>query len=195
MIVTSAAYQRSSMVSTEGQPHPQLEVDPDNRWLWRGNRRRLDLEQMRDSLLFIAGELDTRHGGRPQVITDTANFRRTVYAFVERQNIPAVVQNFDAASADTATPQRVSTTVPQQALFAMNSDFMLARSRAVADRIAADLPSDTAPERLIERLFERVLGRAATDIERQEGVEFLSGAPLEQLAQVLLMSNDWMFID
>lgn len=195
LIVTSAAYQRSSVLPTEGQFQQQLQSDPENRWLWRGNRRRLDLEQMRDSLLWLSGELDTRHGGRPQVITDAANVRRTVYAFVERQNIPAVVQNFDAASPDTATPQRVSTTVPQQALFAMNSGFLLARSRAVAERIAGALPADAPHEPLVDRLFEQLLGRPASDIERQEGVAFLGSAPLEQLAQVLLMSNEWMFID
>ncbi len=62
-----------------------MQRDPDNQFLWRGHRRRMDWEQMRDTLLSISGELDLTMGGRPRVVTDPDNKRRTVYAFVERQ--------------------------------------------------------------------------------------------------------------
>ena len=61
---------------------------------------------MRDSLLFVSAELNDAMFGRPQVITEPANLRRTIYSFVERQNIPAMVQTFDFANADTSTPRR-----------------------------------------------------------------------------------------
>ena len=168
----------------------QRQRDPSNSLLWRANRRRLDFEQMRDTMLTVAGELDDTMFGRPAAITDDANRRRTVYAFVERQNIPAMVQTFDFANADTSTPRRSLTTVPQQALFALNSTFMLARSDALAKRVA-----DAEPPQRIQRLYSIVLGREPTPAELEQCDSFLTAGTTEQLAQVLLMSNELMFID
>jgi hypothetical protein len=168
----------------------QQRTDPNNAFLWRGNRRRLDLEQMRDTLLAITGELDHAMFGRPLTITGEANYRRTIYAFVERQNLPPIVQTFDFANADTSTPRRSMTTVPQQALFALNSPFMLARSATLASQIARLEASQQVPQ-----LFARVLGRAPQASEREECERYLASGSLEQLAQVLLMSNEVMFID
>lgn len=166
----------------------QLEADTANSLLWRANRRRLDFEQMRDTLLVASGELNETMFGRPPLITDENNRRRTVYAFVERQNIPAMVQNFDFANADTSTPRRVMTTVPQQALFAMNSTFVLGRAKALASR-----PSKT--EAAIAHLYLAVFGREPTAEELAWCNEFRQAGSLEQLAQVLLMSNELMFVD
>ena len=190
LILTSRAWQRSSRVP-ESEPFiTQRRNDASNRLLWRANRRRLDLEQMRDALLFVTGELDDTLFGRPALITDESNRRRTIYAFVERQNIPAMIQTFDFANADTSTSRRNITTVPQQALFAMNSPFMLARADALAKRIA----EVDSPQR-VTRLFALAFGREPTPVEREECGRFLESGTIEQLAQVLLMSNELMFVD
>ena len=190
LIVTSQAYQRASRIPETPQMAKQLEADATNSLLWRANRRRLDFEQMRDTLLAASGELDETMFGRPPLITDENNRRRTVYAFVERQNIPAMVQNFDFANADTSTPRRVMTTVPQQALFAMNSTFVLGRAKALASR-----PSKTEAANAISHLYLAVYGREPTADELAWCNEFRQAGSLEQLAQVLLMSNELMFVD
>ena len=190
LILTSRAYQRASRVPESDPFTTQQRTDASNSLLWRANRRRLDLEQMRDTLLAVTGELDNTMFGRPTVITDEANRRRTIYSFVERQNIPAMVQTFDFANADTSTPRRSMTTVPQQALFALNSSFMLARADALAKRL-----DGTEPPQRVPRLFALVLGREPTPTERDECDRFLSAGSIEQLAQVLLMSNELMFVD
>ncbi|MFM9116428.1 MAG: PSD1 and planctomycete cytochrome C domain-containing protein [Planctomycetota bacterium] len=190
LILSSRVYQRASAVPDSDQMATQQPTDPRNTLLWRANRRRLDLEQMRDTLLGVTGELDPRRYGRPAVITDDANRRRTIYSFVERQNLPAIIQTFDFTNADTSTPRRGMTTVPQQALFALNSPFMLAR----ADALAKQLSGIEAPQR-VPRLFNLVLGREPSGTERDECDRFLATGSLEQLAQVLLMSNEFMFVD
>jgi cytochrome c553 len=190
LIMTSKAWQRSSILADSETFKKQLLEDPQNTLLWKASRRRLDFEQMRDSLLYVSGELNDAMYGRPQVVTEPTNLRRTVYAFVERQNIPAMVQTFDFANADTSTPRRSQTTVPQQALFALNSDFMLARAKALAARTQADSPENT-----VRRLCQLVLGRDPTAEELVEFKEFLTANSLESLAQVVLMSNELMFID
>jgi hypothetical protein len=101
-----------------------------------------------------------------------------------------MVQTFDFANADTSTSRRVNTTVPQQALFAMNSPFMLEASRGLASRVG-----EAEPPVRVERLFELALGRAPQADELEQSREFLTHGSLEQLAQVLLMSNELMFID
>ncbi|MFM7865148.1 MAG: DUF1553 domain-containing protein, partial [Planctomycetaceae bacterium] len=190
LIMTSRAWQRTSGSDGNTVLQNQLSRDPQNTLLWKANRRRLDFEQMRDSLLFVSGELNDTMFGRPQVITEPGNLRRTVYSFVERQNIPAMVQTFDFANADTSTPRRSQTTVPQQALFALNSDFILARAKALAARSKAETSEAT-----VSRLCNFAWGRDPAPEEMQEFTAFLAENSLESLAQVLLMSNELMFVD
>ncbi len=190
LIMSSQTYQRSSAVPQTPAMTTQLQQDPANAFYWRANRRRLDFEQMRDSLLSISGELDMTMFGRPTVITDEANVRRTVYAFVERQNIPAMVQTFDFANADTSTPRRSMTTVPQQALFALNSPFMLKRAKALAARVTA-----TEPAAAVSQLYLLAYGREPDSQELADCMEYLQQDNRESLAQILLMSNELMFVD
>ena len=189
LIMTSDAWQRSSIIPDSNQMAEQIRRDPDNRLIWHANRRRLDLEQMRDTLLFLSGQLDETMFGRPSTITDLGNHRRTVYAFVERQNVPSIVQTFDFASPDTSTSRRVTTTVPQQALFAMNSAFVAAAAKAMT----ASLP--TEPAQAVHRLYDATLGRIPDSQEVSLSINFLKSGSAEQLAQVLLMGNELMFVD
>lgn len=121
LIMLSSVYQQSS----EHNPRAAKE-DPGNQLLWRMNRKRLDFESMRDTFLALGGGIDFAIGGRPvELTTEPFTGRRTVYGFVERQNLPGLFRTFDFASPDTTSPQRFATTVPQQALFLMNSPFVV----------------------------------------------------------------------
>jgi mono/diheme cytochrome c family protein len=121
LLMLSSAYQQSS----EQNPRAAKE-DPGNQFLWRMNRKRLDFEAMRDTFLTLGGGIDLAVGGRPiELTTEPFTGRRTVYGFVERQNLPGLFRTFDFASPDTTSPQRFATTVPQQALFLMNSPFVV----------------------------------------------------------------------
>jgi hypothetical protein len=190
LILTSRTFQRSSLVPDSGQFTSQLQTDPANTYYWRANRRRMDLEQMRDSMLAVTGELDNAMFGRPGLITDEANHRRTIYSFVERQNLPAIIQTFDFTNADTSTPRRGNTTVPQQALFAMNSAFVLQRAKSLSARWTDKSAAEVIPE-----LWQSIYQRTPTDDEITLSVEFCQTGSLEQLAHALLMSNEFLFID
>ncbi|HEY7426446.1 MAG TPA: DUF1553 domain-containing protein [Gemmataceae bacterium] len=203
LILLSNTYQQA------GSDDPRLlQMDPDNRLLARMNRRRLDFEAMRDSLLAVAGRLDTTMGGRAVELT-TAPFstRRSIYGFIDRQNLPGLFRTFDFASPDTSTPQRYTTTVPQQALFLMNSPFVVEQARYFVKR--ADVAAQTKDEMKINRMYQLAYGRAAEADERALGLRYLAEArkddgekkvglhltAWEQYAQVLLLSNEFAFVD
>ncbi|HTD87471.1 MAG TPA: PSD1 and planctomycete cytochrome C domain-containing protein, partial [Candidatus Binatia bacterium] len=109
LIMSSSAYQQSS------DENPRLaQIDPDNRYLWQMNRRRLDFEALRDTILYIGGKLDLIMGG-PGVRLDSEPYslRRTVYGFVDRNNLPNMNLAFDFANPDLTTGKRDETIVPQ----------------------------------------------------------------------------------
>jgi hypothetical protein len=195
LILRSAAYRQGSDDNATA-----LLADPENRLLWRVNRQRLEFEPLRDSLLAVAGKLDRNMGGRAVDITQ-APFppRRSVYGFIDRQNLPGLFRTFDLASPDTATPQRHVTTVPQQALFLMNSPFVLDLARAFAGR--PEVLAERTDEGRIDRMHRLAYGRAAEPDEVALGLRFLreskgTGPSLwEQYAQVLLLANELAFVD
>jgi len=180
-------------------------TDVENKWLSHFPRRRLDFEAMRDSLLFVSGQLDTAMGGRPSdVAGEPLNRRRTVYGLVDRQNLPGLFRAFDFPVPDQCLERRPQTTVPQQALFAMNSPFVMEQARALAARVEI-VSSQKSPER-VDALFRCVLGRHATKQEISSSLRFVEAAkaddapanslkPWEQLAQVLLVCNEAVFLD
>jgi len=197
MILLSATYQQSS------DPQPaSLKADLDNRLLTRMNRQRLDFEAMRDTLLALAGKLDPAVGGIPlDLQSEPFPVRRTVYGLIDRQNLPGVFRTFDFANPDTSSQTRFRTTVPQQALFLMNSPFVLEQARALAQREEIKRASCEADK--IQALYRLVLQRPAARAEIQLGEQFLGEpaqsdakvTPLEKYAQVLLLSNEVMFVD
>ena len=132
--------------------------DPTNELLWKMNRRRLDFEALRDTLLAAGGHLDMTVGGRAVEITgnDPAP-RRTVYGFIDRQNLPSLFRTFDLANPDTTSPQRFTTTVPQQALYLMNSPFVVRQAQQLMARpelIGAESDSDRV-RTLYRLLYQR----------------------------------------
>ena len=137
-IMLSSTYQQSSELRPDC-----LERDPQNRLLWRYNRQRLDFEAMRDSVLAVAGTLDTTMGG-PSVALQEPPLptRRTVYGFIDRQNLDGVYRTFDFAVPDATSPKRFVTTVPQQALFLMNSPFVQQQASKLAAAVAREAGSE-----------------------------------------------------
>jgi hypothetical protein len=206
LIMLSSVYQQSSNGGS-----PCREMDPENRLLARMNHQRLEFEALRDSLLAVAGRLDEHQGGRPVDLT-SAPFptRRSVYGFIDRQNLPALFRTFDFASPDTTSPQRHSTTVPQQALFLMNSPFVVEQARHVIGRL--DASACRQPEQRIPLLHRLLYGRAPEPDEVALGLRFVQAAeesnrkqgssptakplsPWEEYAQVLLLANEFVFVD
>jgi hypothetical protein len=183
LIMLSSVYQESS---TDNPRYAA--IDPGNRLLWRANLRRLEFEPLRDSLLAIGGILNTNLYGRPVDLRQhPESNRRTIYDFVDRANIPDVLINFDFATPDMVTGIRHQTTVPQQALFLMNSPIVidLAR-RLVALPEFVDLDDDTAR---LKFLYERIYQRLPEPEEVSLGLEFVTQTPLRDDNSIAVASN------
>ena len=192
-IVTSSTYQQGETV------HPKYaERDPGNRLLWQMNRKRLDFEAMRDSVLSVSGNLTLKQGGRSVHIANKPDARcRTVYGFVDRQNLPNLFRTFDFAGPDTTCPQRFTTTVPQQALYLLNSPFIEAQAKRLSARSGVTSADDEERIRVIYRLvYQREPSAAELALAKGFVDEFVpSVAAWERLGQALLVSNEMMFVD
>jgi len=203
-IMLSATYQLSSVHDADN-----ARLDPDNRWLWRMNRRRLEVEPFRDALLAVAGNLDAKIGGPPVDLSSDANRRRTLYGAVSRHNLDPLLRLFDFPDPNLTSDRRAVTTVPLQQLFVLNSEFIVRQARALAARLAADREKDDA-ERIC-KMFQVVYGRLPNPREAEIGIRFLKSAnatasrdtqraksPLsawQEYAQVLLTTNEFLFVD
>jgi mono/diheme cytochrome c family protein len=197
LILLSATYQQGS----DALP-ATLKTDPENTLLSRMNRQRLDFEATHDTLLALAGRLDLRVGGLPvDLESEPFSTRRALYGLIDRQNLPGVLRTFDFANPDTSSQGRFHTTVPQQALFLMNSPFVIQQARALAQR--PELKCAASREELIETLYPLVFQRSASRAEIELGEKFMdaqphrgvSFSPFEKYAQILLLSNEAMFVD
>jgi hypothetical protein len=167
LMTLSSAYRQSSADNAAGAA-----ADPANRLLWRFNRQRLDFEAMRDSLLAVSGEIDFTSGGRASDMFGSA--RRSVYGKVDRQFLPGVFRVFDFANPDLHIPQRASTTVPQQALFFMNSPFLTARAKALANR--ADVASAPTPQERVRRMYRLAYQRDPSAKQLDTAVRFIEAS-------------------
>jgi len=165
-ILTSAAYQQQS-VARGPDVDQAIAVDPANTLYWRMNRRRRDIESLRDGLLAASGQLDRQLLG-PSVKVDKSPFpkRRTVYAYIDRQDLAGFLRNFDMASPDAHSPSRAYTSVPQQGLYLLNSDFM-AEQAIELGRQAATVADQSDRTSAGDWLFRQSLGRSATEQELQ----------------------------
>ena len=141
-------------------------VDPANVYLWKSNRRRLDVEAWRDGLLAVAGTLDRTPGGPTYDLRDPNARRRTVYAKVSRHELASLLRLFDFPDANVTSDRRLSTTVPQQQLFALNSEFMILQAKAFAARVQKSAGDDAGRVRAAYRL---AFGRAPSDREAALG--------------------------
>ena len=178
-IVLSDCYAQRSLDRAEASA-----VDPTNALYWRGNRRRLDFESLRDALLVAANELDRTVLGKSEKI-EAAPFshRRTVYAYIDRQNLPSLFRTFDLASPDAHSPGRIETTVPQQGLYLLNSPFVAQQATHLASQISAVEgrrdQTESSLRRRVRQLFESVLARHPNAEETDLFAEFI----VEQLGK------------
>lgn len=218
LIMNSAAYQQSS----EDQPASRR-MDPDNRYLWHFSRQRLDAESIRDAWLFVSGELDlSRPGPHPfpppenWTWTQHAPFKeryeskhRSVYLMTQRIQKHPFLALFDGPDTNNSTEARRASTVPQQALFAMNSSFLDEQSSALARRIIKE--KSTFADR-IDHLLGLTWNRAPTRLEAEQfqrwhtearalaGAAGIEPARCEQeawtaLARVMFMANEFLYVD
>ncbi|MCC6586654.1 MAG: PSD1 domain-containing protein [Bryobacterales bacterium] len=188
LIMNSAVYQLSSANDAKN-----FAVDPENRYYWRFNRRRLDIEPMRDTLLAVTGELEAKAGGPPQKITEAGNKRRTVYGFVSRRKLDGTLSLFDFPNPNSLSEVRIQTATPLQQLFFMNSGFMEDRAKALASRLS----SAGGDEARIKQAYRLLYQREATAAEVELGVKYLGGdaAAWPRYAQVLLSANELVFVN
>jgi hypothetical protein len=210
LIVTSRVY---AMRSSECGPDDlNVKIDPDNRFVWRTNLKRMEGEVVRDSVLFLAGRLDPKMGGPEQPVSDAeAGTRRSIYyRYASGDNIPFLTM-FDAANV-TECYRRHETIVPQQALAMINSGMVLTRSNDIAGVIDREVGSDPGCRAaFVDSAFERILSRVPTEAERSEciaGLVRLASASMSSatdaaaaekhsrsaLVHVLLNHNDFVTI-
>jgi hypothetical protein len=203
-IMLSRAYHQGAVENERSR-----QIDPENQLLWRMPRRRLDFESMRDSMLAVCDELDVSMGGRPIDLTASPAIpRRSVYGFVNRDIIANLMSTFDTANPNACTAKRPETTVPQQTLFALNSDFI--QDRAVRLAALTRQANPASDEDRIVAMVRRTFCRNPTESEVGQAKKFLSeavppktvdGAAADPerkwilLAHALLASNEFTFLD
>jgi hypothetical protein len=209
MIVLSRTYRQGSTYSTDS-----FKVDPDNRLLWRMSKRRLPAEAIRDAMLAATGELDHQRpvgslvgkqiGDRPISLIGLdatlpsdldGSLHRSVYLPVIRDRLPDVLDLFDFAEPSLVTGDRATTNVPVQALYLMNSPFVQARSKALAERLAKEAAN---VDQQVDRAFAICLGRSPDDTERKLAQEFLAEGDKQVLGaycQALLAAAEFRNID
>jgi hypothetical protein len=160
-IITSKTFQRSSKTTPELR-----EKDPSNIYYARANRQRKDLEAWRDSALQVSGRLVRKMGGKPFNLDQPPyEGRRTIYAKTRRGFLPSIMRAFDFPGSEEALMKRTTTTTPTQALYLMNSPFLLGEARAIAERT----PS-------IKAIYQTVLQRDPTTIEIDSAEAWLDRA-------------------
>jgi hypothetical protein len=170
MLLTST-YQQSSQVNSAA-----IAADPDNRLLWHFALRRLDFEEVYDSLLAISGALDRTLGGKP-ITTSSDQFgkRRAIYFQIDRRNPPELLTQFDFPNPDSPTGKRFDTTVPQQSLFLMNSPLVVETARKLTHRPAFEtLHRDEAR---VVSLYLAIFQREPTAQEIDLAVRYVRANP------------------
>jgi hypothetical protein len=217
-IMLSSAYQ----MQTTYREEPFL-ADPDNRLWWRRNRRRLEVEAVRDSLLMVGGRLENGIGGtllpsanRAYVTSTANNFpniyksnRRSVYLPVIRSALYELFQVFDFAEPSILNGKRDSTTLATQALFVLNSSLVAEQSREMAMQLLA-LPSSDDDAR-VRRAYQLAFQREPSSAEIARAKEFvhqlddsastLKAVEEQRLAawrsfcRTLLAANEFLFVE
>ncbi len=218
LIVLSQTWQLSSTDVDQN-----VKLDPTNDWFWRQTRRRLDAEAIRDTLLFVSGNLDERSGGaHPFPAPHTWNWtqhrpfvalyetrQRSVYLMQQRIRKNPYLALFDGADPSSSTGVRLPSTTPLQALFLMNDPLVHREAATLAGRVLAVAPTEAARLALV---YQLALNRAPAADEQRECAEFLQKyrtkllglrTPSDQLdsktwtalARALMSGNEFVFVD
>lgn len=192
-IVLSAAWQQSS---ASGRAD---DVDPDNRWLARMNRRRATFEEWRDAMLLVGNQLDAAIGGASVDLDADRNHRRTLYATIHRRDMSPTLMVHDFPDPTQHSPMRMSTVTALQGLYALNGPLLLRQAEKLAARMHREFADDHRAQ--IQGAYLRLFSRPPTERELQLGLKFLDSGRhkgirrWQQYAHVLLASNEFMFID
>ena len=197
-ILLSATFRQASVDRPQARS-----VDPENALFWRKNRQRLEYEAFRDSVMYVTNELDFRMGGLSEDLTNSpTNHRRAIYSFIDRQDLAGLLRVFDFPNPDSHSAQRPVTTVPQQALFIMNSPVILERAKRFV--LSSEFQTTAESERL-SYLYQRFFQRSPSSTEEKVAQQFFAGwiesseaskmDAWQQYAHLLLMTNEFMFVD
>ena len=192
-LVLSSTYQQNSQIISRNEL-----IDPANIYLWRMNRRRLSVEQWRDSILAASNNLD-RRGGESLELTDAKNVRRTIYGRVSRKKLSDILIQFDYPDANVHSAKRSDTTTAIQKLFIINSSFMVEQAKGLAKRITGD--SSATDLTHIQSTYALLYNRQPTREETDLGLAFLrlpaegKLTRWEQYSHALLAANEMMFVD
>jgi hypothetical protein len=207
-MLTSRAYQMASL----DRPG-NVKIDPDNRYVWRMPRLRLEAEAVRDAVLAVAGTLNRRIGG-PAVFpyidpdlfekssrrdwtglpdSDPATWRRSLYVFSKRSIRYPMFEAFDQPNLVNSTDRRNRTTIAPQALILMNNPMVLFQAGKFAERVRAEAGADVG--RQVDVAFELALGRPADAVERSRGIQFVQqpGEGLAELCHLLFNLNEFIY--
>ena len=200
-IMLSEVYQQGSVEDERSRS-----IDAENDYLWRMPRRRMDLESMRDALLAVSGELDTALGGRPfDMNSNPAIPRRSVYGFINRDIVSNLSSTFDGPNPNACTIKRPDTTVPQQTLFALNSEFIQDRALKL-ERSSQSAVGDNDTLR-VEWFYRRLFSRNPEPEDVEIAIRFVRPSSAQansekstsngwqRLAHALLASNEFIFVD
>jgi hypothetical protein len=205
LIAMSATYQQASLPREEC-----LQVDRNNRLLWRYAPRRLEAEAVRDAMLSVAGELNPQMGGpsfqdfRPYVNHNAQYYepidpigaafnRRSVYRMWARGGKSPLLDTFDCPDPSTSTPSRGSTTTPLQALALLNNGFTLRMADHMAARLTREVGGEVPSQ--IERAFQLAYARLPTADERRVATAFVARHGLAPFCRVLLNTNAFLYVN
>ncbi len=190
LIVTSSTYRMSATPDAAN-----AKLDPDNRWLWRMNSRRLEAEAVRDNLLWTAGQLDLAMGG-PEIDQNSGltSRRRSIYLRTAAEKEVEFLKIFDNASV-TECYERKQTVVPQQALALANSELTLDLAKRLATELAKSAPATDA---FVTQAYQRILSRPPRQTELLQCREFLAQGEAararENLVLVLFNHSDFVTV-
>lgn len=188
LMVTSATYQQSSRIEFDSAAHSKaLEADPENRWLWHAQRHRLEGEALRDAMLLVAGQLNTRmfgpssHPELPAGIDAKSAWpadkraddrdRRSIYIFAKRNLRFPLLEMFDSPDMHNSCAQRPTTITAPQALALLNGEFSLAMARHWSGRLLSAHGADTGA--LLKTAFREAFTQPASDEQLQAAGAFL----------------------
>ncbi len=206
LIVTSETYKQSSQDNSAN-----AKIDADNRYLWRMNRRRLDAEEIRDTVLAVSGTLNVKMGGAGfdlfrfkddhspiydhsaiDKINDPNTWRRTVYRFVVRSVPNPFLDSLDSADPNTSVPVRNTTLTALQSLALLNNPFMVKQAELWANRLQKETPSLSVQ---VQRAFYSAFSRLPTPQEQKLAGEYATKHGLPNLCRLLWNTNEFVFVD
>ena len=212
-ILLSNTYQMSTAFNSAN-----AQIDPDNRYLWRMSRRRLEAEMIRDAIVSVSGTLNTKTGGPPVMapltneekagLKDPSQWpvaldprehsRRSVYLYVKRSFRMPLFETFDMPDPTASCERRSVTTVAPQALALLNNDFIVGQASRFAERLEKEVPGET-PAAWIDRGFQIAVGRLPSEDERTDSLTLFSkGANRDALVHfclVLFNLNEFLHVD